>query len=185
MSKDEGLSSRADSGKQEWRCFHCDDIFTDREAAADHFGIQIDGLADEPGCKLNQTEGGILKMLREANAELAKYRQEDDAQTRMFYALGAEHTVALRREEEKGYARGLANGQALVAPRSERGAWISAENKPKDDGLYIVRDIDGQMAFASFTTRYGWEHIADNDCGAVTAWHPLPSERKDSFKEKA
>lgn len=92
---------------KEWRCFHCGEVFTDREAAADHFGVQIDGTADEVACKLNATEGLLVKMLREAHEELRQYHQEDNAAFRQFYALGADHSTALRREEEKGYARGL------------------------------------------------------------------------------
>lgn len=98
-----------------WRCFFCDEVFTDREAAADHFGVQIDGLADEPGCKLNAAEGGLLKILREFQTELAKYHEEDHESYRTFHALGAEHQVALQREEEKGYARGLADAKADYA----------------------------------------------------------------------
>lgn len=90
-----------------WRCFHCDEVFTDREAAADHFGVQIDGCPDEVACKINATEGLLVSMLREAQAELRLYHQEDNAAFRQFHALGAEHAMALRREEEKGYARGL------------------------------------------------------------------------------
>lgn len=96
-----------------WRCFHCDEVFTDREVAADHFGVQIDGLADDVACKLNATEGLLVKMLREAQEELRQYHQEDNAAFRQFYALGADHSTALRREEEKGYARGLADARKV------------------------------------------------------------------------
>lgn len=92
---------------KEWRCFHCDEVFTDREAAADHFGVQIDGCADDVACKLNAEQGLLVKMLREAHEELRKYHQEDNEAYRQFYVLGADHSTALRREEEKGYARGL------------------------------------------------------------------------------
>jgi hypothetical protein len=93
--------------KKEWRCFHCDEVFTDHAAAADHFGVQIDDCADNVACKLNATEGLIVKMLREAQQELRIYHQEDNAAFQQFYALGAQHSTALLREEEKGYARGL------------------------------------------------------------------------------
>lgn len=96
-----------------WRCFHCGDVFTDREAAADHFGVQIDGVADDVACRLNATDGLLVKMLREAQEELRRYHQEDNEQVRQFYALGAEHATALRRAEEKGYERGLADGRKL------------------------------------------------------------------------
>lgn len=104
---------------REWRCFHCDEVFTDIDAAADHFGVQIDGTADEVACKLNATDGLLVKMLREAQEELRRYRQEDHEAYRQFYALGAEHATALHREEEKGYARGLADGhaEALRTPK--------------------------------------------------------------------
>jgi len=38
---------------------------------------------------------------------LARYRAEDSDADRAMYRMQAEHTVALRREEEKGYLRGL------------------------------------------------------------------------------
>ncbi len=102
--------------EDEWRCFHCDEVFTAREAAAGHFGVQIDGCADDVACKLNATEGLLVKMLREAQEELRQYHQEDNAAFKQFYSLGADHATALRREEEKGYARGLHDGRALSEP---------------------------------------------------------------------
>jgi hypothetical protein len=104
-SQPTALSSNPES--LSWRCFHCSEVFTDREAAADHFGVQIDGCADDVACKLNATDGLLLKMLREAQQELRLYHQEDNAAFRQFYVLGCDHATALRREEEKGYARGL------------------------------------------------------------------------------
>lgn len=32
---------------QEWRCFHCDQLFTDRQKAAEHFGARP---SDMPTC---------------------------------------------------------------------------------------------------------------------------------------
>lgn len=98
--------------RKQWRCFHCDELFTDREAAADHFGAQIDGLADDTACKLNATDGLIVKMLREAQEELRKYHQEDNAAYREFYALGAKHSTALLEAEQLGYDKGVAEMKA-------------------------------------------------------------------------
>jgi hypothetical protein len=101
--------ARADTaGIEGWRCFHCGDFFTDADDARDHFGSYT---LDDPACILNAMEGGILKLYREACEELMKYREEDNASFREFYRLGAEHAVALRREEEKGYERGLRDGR--------------------------------------------------------------------------
>lgn len=100
------IATPATDGRS-WRCFHCDEVFTDRDAAADHFGVMLDGVADEVACKINATDGLLVKMLREAQQELSRYHQEDNAAFREFYALGANHAAALRREEERGYERGL------------------------------------------------------------------------------
>lgn len=107
------------SDEMPWRCFHCNEVFTDREAAADHFGVQIDGLADDCACKLNATDGLLLKMLRESQEELRRYENESDPQSLIFYSLGAKHVVALREEEQKGYDRGLADGRAEALQASQ------------------------------------------------------------------
>jgi hypothetical protein len=92
--------------RRQWRCFHCDELFTDRALAALHFGDHLQG---DPACKLNAMEGGLLKLLRDQEDELQRFRSEDSASARQFYALGAEHAQALRRAEEAGYAKGVAD----------------------------------------------------------------------------
>lgn len=99
-----------------WRCFHCDEEFTTRGAAADHFGPHpaatpgcvIDKVAIEEGGKPERGRG-LLMALRKAEAELERYRDEDTDLHRYIHRLQSEHQQALRREEEKGYARGLAD----------------------------------------------------------------------------
>lgn len=98
---------------KEWRCFHCDEVFTDAQAAADHFGVQIDGVADEVACQLTKDEKGIVAMLRDAHRRLDQYQMEDNASYREFYRLGAEHSTALIKAEEVGYEKGLKDGRAL------------------------------------------------------------------------
>lgn len=93
-----------------WRCFHCDEVFTTVEAARAHFG---DSELEEPGCKLNALEGGLLDLYRKAQDELHSYRIEDSATSREFYALGAKHQTALRDAEQSGYDKGLADGRAI------------------------------------------------------------------------
>jgi hypothetical protein len=86
--------------KSEWRCFHCDESFTDEEQAALHFGTN---QYHNPACQVD------AKHLRELESELARYREEDTDLHRQIWRMQAEHHAALRREEEKGYARGLAD----------------------------------------------------------------------------
>jgi hypothetical protein len=99
-----------------WRCFHCDEVFTTVGSARDHFGLND---RDLPGCVIDKVmveDGGkpergrgLLMALRKAEAELARYREEDTDLHREIHRLNSEHRLALRREEEKGYARGLAD----------------------------------------------------------------------------
>lgn len=95
----------------EWRCFFCDEVFTDRAAASEHFGVSLDS---EPLCKISAEEGGIAGKLREFEEQLIPYRLEDSVTERRMLAMQAEHATALRREEEKGYSRGLADGIGLA-----------------------------------------------------------------------
>jgi hypothetical protein len=82
---------------REWRCFYCDEVFTDPEDARVHFG---DDCMSDTACQ-------IVRAVREAARQLARYRAEDSDKDREFYRMQAEHTVALRRAEEEGYRRGL------------------------------------------------------------------------------
>lgn len=92
-----------------WTCFFCDETFTDREAAAEHFG----GELTQPACKLNATEGGIVGLFRHQYYELHKYRQEETAMVQEVSRLCGEHYLAVQRAEEAGYARGIQDAKVL------------------------------------------------------------------------
>lgn len=99
----------------QWRCFHCDEVFTDRFEAARHFG------ADESAttaCQIKGAEGGLVRALRDAEAETEKaYRlmhDESNDFAKAFYAAQTRHQQALLRAEELGYERGLDDGRRLV-----------------------------------------------------------------------
>lgn len=93
-----------------WRCFHCDQVFADRRAAADHFGSN-EGRS--PACQIKASEGGLVRALRDA---------EDDCD-RAYSRLHAEsaeglnamrnnlsrHRAALELAEETGYDRGVSD----------------------------------------------------------------------------
>lgn len=84
-----------------WRCFHCDETFTDAESAALHFGKSV---MQSPACLIDIAE------YRAMEQRMRSYNEEDTALHREIHGLQAQHQVALKREEEKGYARGLADG---------------------------------------------------------------------------
>lgn len=81
-----------------WTCFHCGETFHGQQAARLHFGASVH---DEPKCQIS------AHRLRAMEAELRRYRDEDTDLHREIARLQADHAIALRREEEKGYARGL------------------------------------------------------------------------------
>lgn len=85
-----------------WVCFHCGETFpgtmSGQYAARLHFGASIH---DEPKCQIS------ARRLRDMEGQLRRYREEDTDLHREIARLQSDHAIALRREEEKGYARGL------------------------------------------------------------------------------
>lgn len=99
---------------EQWRCFFCDEVFTRREDAAEHFGRDDSCEADVPACKIAAHEGHLVHYIRKLEDELRRYQTEDSDVMRSIMALESDHWQALMREEEKGYERGLRDGRALV-----------------------------------------------------------------------
>jgi hypothetical protein len=89
-----------------WTCFHCGETFpgdmAGYHAARLHFGKSI---RDDPICQIS------ARQLRIMEEELARYRAEDTELHREIAKMRADHITALRREEEKGYARGLRDAE--------------------------------------------------------------------------
>jgi hypothetical protein len=93
-----------------YRCFYCDEDFTGVDAV-NHFG-KLEG--SETACKIKAAgEYALLQALRNAEEQLARYRAEDSDALRAMWSMTADHAVALRREEEKGYARGLRDAREV------------------------------------------------------------------------
>lgn len=97
-----------------WRCFHCDEEFTDRREAALHFG------ADEgktPACQIKGSEHGLLRALRDAEAEadeaIQRMHDESTDAAKAYHRQRCRHTQALVAAEEVGYSRGLQDGLAV------------------------------------------------------------------------
>ncbi len=72
-----------------------------------HFGPTPDR---DPACTIT------ARKLRLLEDELESYRHEDTALHREIAGLRADHAAALRREEEKGYARGLRDAVKAQKP---------------------------------------------------------------------
>ena len=90
--------------KKSWRCFHCDEVFTDKLEAECHFGRSLESTT---ACQID------AKHLRALERELRRYRNEDTDLHRHIHHLEFKHSQELRREEERGYAKGLRDGRTL------------------------------------------------------------------------
>lgn len=92
-----------------WVCFHCGRGFADtprgQELAVLHFGSTV---YTKPACQYDTNE------LREMEAELRRYREEDTDLHRAIHAARSEGVRRAKRAEEDGYAKGLAVSQAAV-----------------------------------------------------------------------
>ena len=92
------------STANEWRCFHCDEVFYDSESAAAHFGSSE---CAEVACKISDKE------LRQLQWELDRYRDEDGPKDRELAVMRSKHAQELLRAEEAGYDKGLQDGKNL------------------------------------------------------------------------
>jgi hypothetical protein len=56
-----------------------------------------------------------------------------------------------------------------------RFVWKSISNLPKEEGIYVIRDYDGQMAFGIFKEgKFVLAPDSGDDFGDIIAWWPLP-----------
>jgi hypothetical protein len=160
-----------------WRCFHCDEVFTELKAAANHFGV--DHLGDETLCQMAQVDGGIARVIADLAEELQRYRMEDNTSYREFYSLGADHRAALVKEEQKGYDRGIADarieGSSGVAQAS---GWQPIETAPQDETWVLVWERYINLKYhPAEVARYRdgkWRNSANKIVDVVTHWMPIP-----------
>lgn len=85
-----------------WRCFHCEEVFTDQESAALHFGTSE---RQDPACKIDVAE------YRAMEERMVRYNEEDSDLHRAIHAAESKGANDARRAEETGYARGLADAK--------------------------------------------------------------------------
>jgi hypothetical protein len=196
------------TGKIHWRCFHCGDAFTkaQEQHARLHFGCE-DG--DLPVCQMRLPgEHHLLTALRNAYKELRRHRAEDADLMRAIYGMAADHATALRREEERGYEKGLADGREL--PReAQSGAtaslpkppvtadevWRPIESAPRDGALFIatvrvfsvgvfshhdmhIVAVDDETGEIADNYEQGWR-LEDYEF-----WRPLPAPPRSADGEK-
>ncbi len=91
-----------------WRCFHCDEVFTNPKHAAVHFGT--DQLT-EPGCvaKLRSGEDGLLEEIFKLKQEVRAHDVEDTGLVRWSRSKVAEAEAKVPKAEQTGYDKGVAD----------------------------------------------------------------------------
>jgi len=102
--------------KKQWRCFHCDEVFTNVNCAAVHFGLGT-GL---PACKIAAHEGHLVKYIRNLESQLARYRAEDSDVMRSIMTLEADYRRAAHKRAWKFLAEQVEDGESAGSqPKSE------------------------------------------------------------------
>lgn len=160
-----------DTLRKSYRCFFCDDVFTNRISAEVHFGRRLESVA---ACQIGG-EHALLKLLRDQEDQLARYRAEDSDALRAMHAQSADHQVALRREEEKGYARGLQDARKVtsahdpVAITAEHVHALRLANTVLDRPNADPDDELGTLARALWRQDRSWDSLRFAK-GEVAAW---------------
>lgn len=94
-----------------WRCFFCDEVFTTRGLAAEHFGTEVGCDYPITACQIKAHEGHLVAYIRKLEEELGVWSSESHDIQKAIFTLESEITGKVRRAEEEGYARGVADMQ--------------------------------------------------------------------------
>jgi hypothetical protein len=116
----------AEANPTTWRCFHCDEVFTDKAEAHEHFGDYPD---DNPLCLIKGQDGGLAARIRELETELMDaYRQRNEA----------ENDARLWHESEADRVRRIGHV-----------AWWQELDSREGERLVLqqrVKELEGQLA---------------------------------------
>jgi len=161
----------AEAGKgDEWRCFHCDEAFTDSDSAAVHFGTHEH---QRPACLVDAAE------YRRMEAKEARYAEEDADCHRAMHRQQTEHNQALQRAEEAGYAKGLRDSgkcPCALSTATPAGEWREIESAPKDQQIVMAyfgedKNLDGFACIGHF---FQWESMP-GPLPTGWPWRTLPT----------
>lgn len=127
------FEKRVRAGRKSWRCFHCGDVFYSSRTASSHFGLD---QLQTPGCVavLRHGEVHLLDRIRDLEMDLQRYRDEGSDLMRWAATKSADHAQALVREEERGYAKGVADTLAMPDAELAEARAIARASLLKEDG---------------------------------------------------
>jgi hypothetical protein len=162
---------------ERWTCFHCGETFTDREAATLHFGRDEMAYA---ACQID------IAKYREMSELHERHLAEDSDADRRYYRQQSEHVIALQREEEKGYARGLADGRVegstIAEPERQAIARIARETahpRSQTQGSAVMNEMVERVARAPY------ERLAKRRGSFVRTWDALPKRGQEYYRADA
>lgn len=93
----------------EWRCFHCDEVFTDRDSAAEHFGVEPE---EQAMCRqVSADDKALLKIIADQAQQLNAYRNESTPADLLYHVFSTRIAQQAITSEEEGYRRGLEDGR--------------------------------------------------------------------------
>lgn len=147
-----------------WRCFHCEESFTDKDAARLHFGTSEH---HQPACQIDVAE------YRAMEARMRAYNEEDTELHRDIHRLESKHAVERRSEEEKGYARGLRDSKSCPCAASQAQA---------EQGVAVGwqgRKRAGEVAYQSWTA---WVEVFGEE---LERFRLMAVQRPDIFELRA
>lgn len=97
----------ATSSDPHWRCFFCDEVFTTRESAAEHFGTEVGCDYPIVACQIKEHEGHLIHYIRKLEEELGVWSTESHDIQKAIVRLESTIDDKVRQAENDGYARGV------------------------------------------------------------------------------
>ena len=102
------------ASRREWRCFHCDEVFTTTGAARDHFGERPECI---PACQIKVgEERGLVMALRKAETKIAKFEDEKIAFLSTLETVVRQRDAALNHFSRSAVVDGSPNPNSAGVP---------------------------------------------------------------------
>ena len=118
-----------------WRCFHCNEVFSKREDARRHFG---EAPESDLACRVAQNALGALTALRRLEERVALLIRGDTRAAEEVRSTLLMHAETIKLAYEAGRGRGFAEGHAaatgtekLPPPPHATQPWTRSPERPE------------------------------------------------------
>ncbi len=103
--------------RKQWRCFHCDQVFTSERWAREHFG---NDLYSYPACRIKDHEGHLIDYVRKLEAEIHDHRTENHKVLLAAYSMQMDAQRMVPEAEQRGYDKGVSEALDMVRSTSPK-----------------------------------------------------------------